>query len=103
MALQSWLIVCDKMYKISSEVIKFTENNMENWRVELKQEGKAYLNKNPKRDIPGRCAITTICNSDDASQSHNQKIHWSIQTSKIGAKDQPSWTTLNFLSKNRKL
>ena len=32
---QSWIINCLKMYYISSEVIKFIKNTMENWRVEL--------------------------------------------------------------------
>ena len=30
-----------KMYKISGEVIKFNENIMENWRVEVKVGGKS--------------------------------------------------------------
>ena len=29
------------MYKISGEVIKFIENTMQNWRVELKAGGKS--------------------------------------------------------------
>ena len=33
--LQSWIIECLKMYKISGEIIKFIDNTMENWRVEL--------------------------------------------------------------------
>ena len=35
MALQSWIIDCLKMYKISHKVIKFIENTLKNWRVKL--------------------------------------------------------------------
>ena len=33
MVLQSWIIDCITMYKISNEVIKFTENTMKYWNV----------------------------------------------------------------------
>ena len=32
---QSWIIDCLKMYKISGEVIKFTDYAMDNWKVEV--------------------------------------------------------------------
>ena len=32
---QSWIIDCHKMYKISYQVIRFIEERMKNWRVEL--------------------------------------------------------------------
>ena len=37
---------CHKMFNISGEVIKFTENTMESWRVELTGDGQilALLN-----------------------------------------------------------
>ena len=35
MVLQRWIVDRLKMYKISGEVVKFIENTMENWRVEL--------------------------------------------------------------------
>ena len=38
---QRWITDCLKTYKISGEVIKFIENNMKNWRVELTAEGKS--------------------------------------------------------------
>ena len=37
---RSWIINCLKMYKISSEVIKFIKDTEENWRVKLTGEGK---------------------------------------------------------------
>ena len=37
---QRWMIDCLKMYSISNEVIKFFENAMKNWRVELTAEEK---------------------------------------------------------------
>ena len=35
MVLQSLIINCLKMFKISGEVIKFIENTMKNWRQEI--------------------------------------------------------------------
>ena len=32
---QRWIIDCLKIYKIYNEVIKFIEETMKNWRVEL--------------------------------------------------------------------
>ena len=29
---QSWIIYCHKMYKVSGEVIEFTEKAVENWQ-----------------------------------------------------------------------
>ena len=63
---QSWIIDCLKMYKTSDELMQFIENTMEIWNVELTAWGKKT-----DRDLPGRCSITiTICNGDDATQSH---------------------------------
>ena len=36
---QSWIIHCLKIYKISTEVIKLIEKNMENWRVDFTTGG----------------------------------------------------------------
>ena len=41
MVLQSWIINCLKMYKISGEVINFIEKTMKTWRVELTAGGKS--------------------------------------------------------------
>ena len=38
---QSWIFHCPKMKKISDEVIKFIEETMKNWRVELITGGKS--------------------------------------------------------------
>ena len=35
MVLKSWIINCLKMHKISHEDIKFIEETMKTWRVEL--------------------------------------------------------------------
>ena len=62
------------MYKTSDEVIKLIEETMKNKRVELTAGVKIKLSwgKNPKSDLPGRCAITiTICDGDDATKSHS--------------------------------
>ena len=41
MVLQSWIINCLKMYKISHEVINFIEKTMKNWRVDLTAGGRS--------------------------------------------------------------
>ena len=45
MVLQNWVIDCFKMYKIADEVIKFIEETMKNWRVEL-TAGEKSLTQN---------------------------------------------------------
>ena len=40
MVLQSWIINCLKMYKISHEVINFIDEIMKTWRVELTAGGR---------------------------------------------------------------
>ena len=46
--------------------MKFMENTIENWRVEM----------TARKNLPGRCAITiTISNNDEATQSHTTEIH----------------------------
>ena len=40
MAPQSWIIDCLKMFKIADKVIKFNEETMKNWIVELTAGGK---------------------------------------------------------------
>ena len=39
------------MYKISDEVIKFIENTMKNWRVELTVKGKSLAGVKTQREI----------------------------------------------------
>ena len=59
------------MYKASSEVIKFIENTMENWRVELTDGGKNLTEVKILGGISTRCAITIIiCNNDVATQPY---------------------------------
>ena len=48
---QSWLIDRLKIYKISGEVIKFIENTMDNWRVELTGGGKSLTAVKIQRGI----------------------------------------------------
>ena len=61
-----------KIYKMYGEVIKFIENPMKNWRVELTAGGKNLSwGENSVSDLPGWCDITiTICISNDAIQLH---------------------------------
>ena len=39
------------MYKVTSEVIKFMENTLENWRVELTEEGKRLIEEKITRRV----------------------------------------------------
>ena len=54
--LQSWIIDCHKLYKISDEFIRFTEKTMKNWRVELTAGGKGLaevkIQKISSREMP---------------------------------------------------
>ena len=85
--LQSWTIDCLKMYKISDEIIKCIEKTIENWRVELTAGRKAKLRWSPDRYLLGICAITiTICDNDDATESHISEMHGRIQTNKLQEK-----------------
>ena len=64
---QSCILHCLKVYRILDEVIEKNHGNPES--------------KDPKRYIPRRCVITiTICNSDDAAQSHSLEMHRQIET-----------------------
>ena len=47
----SWIISCLKMYKISDEVIKFTEKTMKIWRVELTARGRSLAETKIQRGI----------------------------------------------------
>ena len=51
MVLQSWIVNCLKMYKISDEVINFIEETMKTWRVELKTGGKRLAEAKIQRSI----------------------------------------------------
>ena len=51
MVLQSWIINCLKMYKISHEVINFIEKTIKTWRVELTTGGKSLAETKIQRGI----------------------------------------------------
>ena len=42
MVLQSWIINCFKIYKISYEVINFIEKTMKTWKMELTTGGRSF-------------------------------------------------------------
>ena len=48
---QSWILHCLKMYKISHEVIKFIEQTMKTWRVELTAGGRSIAETKIQRGI----------------------------------------------------
>ena len=74
MVLQSWIINCLKMYKISYEVINFIEKKhekLESWNNSRRK--KPGRRKEPKRYFPWRCTVTpTIYNCHDAATPHTQ-------------------------------
>ena len=49
--LQSWIINCLKMYKISNEVINFIKKTMKTWRVELTAGGRSLAEAKIQRGI----------------------------------------------------
>ena len=51
MVSQNWIMDSLKMYKVSDEVIKFIENAMVNWRMELTAEEKLCSSENPARYV----------------------------------------------------
>ena len=73
---QSWILHCLKMYKISDEIMKIIEKTLKTWRMELTTRGKRLADVKIQRDI----FTITICNSDDATQSYYQEIYTWIQT-----------------------
>ena len=81
MALQSWILLYRKMYKIPDDVIQFIQKTMKTWRMELTAGVKSLARANILRTI-------TICNSIDVTQSHTQKLHGRILTQYIARKDQ---------------
>ena len=51
MVLQSWIINCLKMYKISHEVINFIEKTTKTWRVDLTEGGKRLSETKIQRGV----------------------------------------------------
>ena len=45
----SWIINCLKMYKISHKVIKFIDETMKTWRVELTAGGRSLADNRSKQ------------------------------------------------------
>ena len=51
MVTQNWIIDCLKMYKLSHEVINFTEKTMQTWRAELTAGGRSLAERKIQRGI----------------------------------------------------
>ena len=51
MILQSWILHCLKMYKISHEVINFIEKTIQTLKVELTAEGRRFAKTKIQRGI----------------------------------------------------
>ena len=90
MVSQSWIIDRLKMYKISDKVFKFIAKAMKNWKVELTAGRKTFVEvKIQISSFPrGFTLALTISNSNEASQSHTEEVHWELQIYKITRNDQ---------------
>ena len=60
MVLQSWIINCLKMYKISNEVINFIEKTMKTWGVELTAGGRSLAKAKIQRSISQGDALSPL-------------------------------------------
>ena len=69
---QSCIVACLKMQKISNEIIKFIENTIENWRVELTTWGKCLAVVKTNRSIFQEKKAATEANI----RVFNTKIFW---------------------------
>ena len=77
-----------KKYKISDKVIKLITEAMKNWKLELTVGVKILAEGKIWRGIsPGKSFFAiTICNSNDATQSHNAEMHWGYKFTKLPEK-----------------
>ena len=57
---QNWIMPYLKMFKISSEVLQFIENSMENWRVKQTAGGKSLTEVKIQRGIFQRYALSSL-------------------------------------------
>ena len=57
---QSWILHSRKMYKISHEVIKFIEQTIETWRVELTAGGRSIAETKNQRGIFQEVALSPL-------------------------------------------
>ena len=62
---QSWIIDCQKMYKIFDEVVKFISETLKTWKVELTTGGTTLAEMKIQNGI-STVNITTY-NNDDAT------------------------------------
>ena len=85
------------MNKISDKVINFITEDMKNRKKEFTARGKTLAEVKIQRYIfQGVTLLPSICNCNDATQSHNYKIHWVLQIYQIARKDKTTqciWTT----------
>ena len=79
--LQSWNIEGPKIYKYSTKSLSLSRKQRK-LKSEIDSRKKKFSwCENPERYIPKRCAITiTSCKSDDATESHTQKMQRGQQT-----------------------
>ena len=97
MVLQSCIIDCLKMYKISGEVIKIIENTMRNWTVELTAGGKSLSEVKIQRGILQGYALFVIAMMP---LNHiSRKCTGGYKPHKQQEKNGPPWTTSNCLPK----
>ena len=72
----------------SKEIYQKSHEKLES-RTDSRRK-KLNCGENPERYLPGRCAITiTICNNDNATQSHFEEMYRRMQTLQIARNNQP--------------
>ena len=60
MVMQSWIINCLKLYKISNKIIDFIEKTMRTWRVQLTAGGRNLAQAKIQRNIFQGDALSTL-------------------------------------------
>ena len=100
--LQTWIIECQKIYKISDKVINFIMKSKKNWKVELTVSGKTLAKMKIKKDIfqgdslsplPFLIAIMPLNYLQGTTNLHNYKKGLILYY---------TWTTSSYLPKMTK-
>ena len=102
MVLQSWIINCLKMYKISNEVINFIEKTMKTWKVELTARRKRLAEVKIQRGIFQGDALSLLLSIIAMMPLKNtlRKCTAGYKLSKL--QEKCTWMTSNCLQKMKK-
>ena len=85
--LQTWIIECPEMYKISDKILNFFMNATENRKLELTAEVKALADEKCKEVSPQKLVLSTaIRYINDAIQLRSYEMYRRLQIYKIARK-----------------